>query len=296
MTFIHRFRTVTLLSLGLNAAAVAGETAQGQNLQYPSSHDGAGWFEPPVHSCLSDGGTPMVHSFGLEPAFIHRGLFLDYGFRKGADETEHEIEAELEWALTNRIGLVLEVPYAIVEPDTGASVRGFGDMAISPRFLLKKTERYMLAMNLEVAIPTGDEDKGLGSGEFALAPSFSAWFDLGGWTTLNAQVGVERGLESGETELMVKTSLIHTFGKDVHAPVKHGDHYHIPNGLLSVILEVDATVGLSDAERGDISAEGIIGLNYDITQELGVHAGYQFPITSPREMDGGFIIGTNWHF
>ena len=129
-----------------------------------------GWLDPPLHSHLSPLGTPLIHSFRLEPAFTHRDLFLDYSFRSGPGGTEHEIEIELEWALTRRIGLVLEVPYAFVNPADEPAVNGFGDLAITPRFLLAEYDRFLLAFNLEIETPTGNEDRGLGGGEVALAP------------------------------------------------------------------------------------------------------------------------------
>ena len=132
----------------------------------------ASWFEPPEHSHASPLGSPLIHSFRLEPAFTHRDLFVDYSFRSGPEETEHEIETELEWALTWRLGLVLELPYRFVNPDAGSAVDGVGDLAVSPRVLLAEYERFLLAFSFEVEIPTGDEDRGLGSGEVALAPSF----------------------------------------------------------------------------------------------------------------------------
>ena len=73
-----------------------------------------GWLEPWPHSHFSRRGTPYVHLFNLEPAFLDRDLFFDYRRVDGVGEDEVELEVELEWALTRRIGIVLAVGVKIV--------------------------------------------------------------------------------------------------------------------------------------------------------------------------------------
>ena len=58
------------------------------------------WLDPWPHTHFSRQGTPFVHLFLTEPAFLDRDLFLDYRIIRGADENEMELEAELEWAFT----------------------------------------------------------------------------------------------------------------------------------------------------------------------------------------------------
>src|SRR5688500_12933165 len=56
-----------------------------------------GWIDPWPHADLSRRGTPFVHLFNLEPAFLDRDLILSYRFTDAADEREAELEAEIEW-------------------------------------------------------------------------------------------------------------------------------------------------------------------------------------------------------
>ncbi|MCF6313095.1 MAG: hypothetical protein L3J39_11645 [Verrucomicrobiales bacterium] len=260
-----------------------------------------GWFDRAEHRHVSALGTPMAHPFRLEPASIHSDVFVDYSFRKGAEGNEQEAEMEMEFALTRRIGLVVEVPYSYLNPKGGASVDGLGDLAIAPRFLLAEYERFSLAFNIEVELPTGDEARGLGGGEVAYAPSISTWHDLGNWWVLNTQTGLESS--SSSNELFFLTSLIHTLGSKKrnlldHEGHEHDDaHKHLPKGLLSLILELDTRVGLSgDAEKGSVAVEGILGAYYGVTEAFNLRLGYQFPVTNPREFDGGLIVGALWLF
>lgn len=258
-----------------------------------------GWLDPPIHSHFSRRGTPMIHSFRVEPAFTRRDLLLDYGFRSVAEGTEQEIEAELEWALTRRLGLVLEVPYVFLDLDGQGAVDGFGNVAISPRLLLGEYERFLLAFGLEIETPTGTRANDIAANEVALAPSLSVWADLGGWWAANAQSGVEYACESDESELFVRASLIHTLAPDRASRQSHAEHEHdhgLHPGLLSLLLEIDAVVGLSGEEEGDTQVEGIVGAYYGFAEKTDLRVGYQFPFSSSEELHSGLTAGLILHF
>lgn len=76
-----------------------------------------GWLDPWPHNHFSRKGTPFIHLFSLEPAFLDRDFFLDYRWASGSEGKEIEVEAELEWALTRRLGIVVEAPFARLSPD-----------------------------------------------------------------------------------------------------------------------------------------------------------------------------------
>ena len=252
-----------------------------------------GWLDPTVHSHLSPRGTPYIHPFRIEPAFTRRDLLLDYSYHNTADEDEQEVEAELEWAFTRRLGLVLEVPYVCLSGDEDSG-SGFANLAVSPRVLLAEYERFLLAFSFEVEAPTGETKHDIAEDETAIAPSFSTWMDLGDWWVVNSQFGVEHGTESNDSELFLRTSLGHTLatqnGSDAH-------HAHgLPPGFLSVILEADLAVGLSGEEDGDWTAEGLLGVYYGLRENLDVRAAYVFPLSASQELDGGLTAGLIQHF
>jgi hypothetical protein len=257
-----------------------------------------GWLSPSVHSHLSPRGTPYIHSFRVEPAFTRRDLLIDYNFRRVVGQDEHEIEAELEWALSRRLGLIFEVPYTCLRDDDG-SVSGFGNLAVSPRVLLVESETFLLAFNFEVESPTGNSNRGLAADEVALAPSLSTWIDLGRWWTVNAQAGVEQGLESHDSELFLRASLGHTLAmRDGHRNHRAEDHarHGLPPGFLSLILETDLAVGLAGDQDGDWLAEGIVGLYYGLWENVDVRAAYVFPLSESQELHSGLTAGFLWHF
>ena len=258
------------------------------------------WFDPWPHSHFSRRGTPFVHLFLTEPAFLDRDLFLDYRLVRTNGEDEMELEFELEWALTRRLGLVIEVPYLFLRPIDEPDEHGFGDVAFAPRALLVDTERFMLSVNLEIETPTGSERRGLSEGEVALAPSFSWWYDLGHWITWQAQIGTEHGLTSGDAELVWNSALTYSLLGPalVEPPSRDSTHggRHFPPGLTNFIVEITGRTRLSG--EGDVrsTAEILFGTSYLISSEFEIRAGVQVPLFQPHEMDYGFVFGLIYHF
>lgn len=289
-----------LLMCLVTDVALAEETLDHDHGPEPFGFDlTQGWFDPAIHSHLSERQTPYIHPFTTEPAFTRRDLVMNYNLRDVANQDEHKIEAELEWAFTRRLGMIVEVPYTFVNPHDGASVNGLENVAISPRVLLAEFDRFLLAGNLEIETPTTDSDRGLAENETALAPSLSMWADLGHWWTLNSQSGMEYTTESEQSELFIRTSLIHTLGTPA-ANVGHTDLDHmrhgLPPGFLSFIIETDLTVGLSGDEDGDWTAEGLVGFNYGLWEDTDLRAAFQFPLSQSQALNNGIICGFIRHF
>ena len=187
------------------------------------------FLAPFEHVHLSQRGTPYVHSFGIEPAFTGRDLFLDHTYIKGDGFNEHESELELEWAFTKRLGVIVEVPYIWEDEEGVGSASGFGDLAIVPRALLLENECFLLTAQIETILPTGSSAFG---GDTAIAPGIAMWNDLGNWFTLNSQVSIEHVFDEDSTELLFGVGLVKTFGERVSDHSDHATHSHSTSGLL----------------------------------------------------------------
>jgi len=290
---------IFLLRLG-TTRAMAGEAYDHDHGPEPFGFDWSrGWFEPPIHSHLNVRQTPYIHPFNTEPAFTRRDLVIHYNYRDVTEQDEHKIEAELEWAFTRRLGMIVEVPYTFVVPHEGPSIDGLENVAVSPRVLLAEYDRFLLASNLEIETPTTDSDRGLAESETALAPSLSMWVDMGHWWTLNTQSGMEYTTKSKQSELFVRTSIIHTLGTPAHN-VGHTDQDHmrhgLPPGFLSFIVETDLALGLSGDEDGNWSAEGLLGLNYGLLENMDLRAAWLFPLSQSQALNNGITCGLICHF
>lgn len=277
--------TTLLLGLTLVSSAFAGTSAPGAGATNPDKY---------VHLHFSERGTPIVHSFNVEPAFTGRDLFATYRSRNGDTVDEQELELELEWGFTRQLGMIVEMP-GIREKEVGLPSReGLGDMALVPRVLLFECERFMLTGQTEIVIPTGSHGFG---GDTAIAPGLASWLDLGDWWTLNSQVGVEHVFDEDSNELIFGFGLVKTLGTaDSHSQCQDGHKHATLAGLFHLHFEVTGAMGLNGDEEGDTEMEGLVGISYGVNDSLDLRIGYEFPLTSPADYDHGLLLGCIWHF
>ena len=261
------------------------------------------WLAAWPHSHFSRLGTPFVHPFGLEPAYLDRDLILDYRHARSTDGKASEVEAELEWALTRRLGVVVEGRVARVDPDGASAESGLGDLVIAPRALLVDTDRLLLSFNLEGSFPTGDEDRGLGEGQVGLAPSLSAWFDFGHWIQGDLQVGTEHGLETGDTVLFYSGVLAWSFlgpalmgSSDGHGHGHGHEFMDLPAGLTNLILEFTGRTAIRGSDQGRATQELLFGISHSLAAAWELRVAYQIPIGNPEEFDDAFVLGLIYHF
>jgi hypothetical protein len=253
-----------------------------------------GWCDPVDHAHASRRGTPYVHAFHVEPAFLGRDVLLHVE-REG---DEHGVEAELEWALTRRLLLVAEVPYAWTEDEDG-----FGDVALGLRGLLLETDRLIVSAQVGVELPTASG--GLGADEVVVSPGFSAWADLGG--RFSAQAGVNFGYatESGDTEVSWGAALVKSFPfcplfrscAGTHAEEEHGqeEHAHGHGTFLSLFLEGRGVYPLSGPEEGASTHELLLGVSVPVAADFDLRVGWTLLWDDEADAASGWVAGFVLH-
>ena len=238
-----------------------------------------GWFDPAgVHDHSTDGGTGRsryIHPLTVEAAFNDGDFFIDYVFNSFDDEEEHEIELELEFALTRRLGIVIEAAYEF-ENEDGGSIDGFSDLGVAARFVLVEFNDFITTANLGFQIPTGDND--FSANELVIEPSLLSWFDLGNGFTLNTSLGLEIGSETGDFSFSFDGALIKDFG-----------------GALALSLESRNEVGLRHENSGEVESEATLGAIYRFSNSSSFRAGWSFPVSS-SDFNSGAITSFNISF
>ncbi len=293
-------------------------------------------FEPWPDQHASPLDTPYVHPFFAEPAYLDRDLLIDYHVTSGVDgeADEQVVEFELEWALTKRLGILLEMPVVANDPFAGPSAEGIGDIAVGGRALLIDAPRFLLSAFIEVEIPTGDADRGLGEGEAKFFPAALWWVDLGKWTTFQGQFGPEIGLESGETEFLYFMAVTKSWqgpvmfdhacrcmkcghcsgwsrehygehaghngnGHDDHNGNgnghDHNDHSHHAPGLVTLYMEAVGVTPLGLMAE-PTQFEGVLGVGYALTEDWELRFAARAPLFRPERLDREFIFSLLRHF
>ena len=126
---------------------------------------------------LADGGGDEHHEEELaEPlftgkSFLESEIEVEAGFDDKETESETEIGLGASWVFLDRLQLGVELPIGIRNPDAGDTEHSIADIEFSAKYLVYKApkNRLILSLGAEVAAPTGDEKKEIGStGEWAL--------------------------------------------------------------------------------------------------------------------------------
>lgn len=90
-----------------------------------------------------------------------------------------------EWSFEKRLGArgqaEFVIPFHYDDPGKGATTGGIGDLTIAYKHVLFASERHgaVGAFSLDLALPTGDRNRGLGGGTVGLAPSLRGGKVLG---------------------------------------------------------------------------------------------------------------------
>ncbi len=101
---------------------------------------------------------------------VERGHFeveCGYEYAKGDADEENSLSFAVTCGIAQNLDLGVEVPYRFIDFDEGDDVDGIGDVEFTTKYtLVKETEDHpAFAMSFGVKSETGDETKGLGTGE-----------------------------------------------------------------------------------------------------------------------------------
>jgi len=290
-------RSLPLLTVSLIAAFSVAAPVCGQG----------GFFEelfaPVQHTHFSNLGTPFVHPFNFEPPQIHQDAFFIYRFTKNTIEGEnkHEAEAHLDWSLTRRLGFVIGVPLIGLEDATGTQSAGFGDLEIAPRAMLINQDKFILAANTFITVPTGDAGRDLGAGESVISPYMTTWHDLDNWNTLLFNVGPNIALDSGDASMTLDFSLTHSWCGPVLLESDHGEEHdhqgdsrqlHFPPGMTTIYLELTSEYELTGEKR--TFAELMPGISYVLTEHAELRFGVLPPISKTQRFDVQYFTSFTW--
>ncbi len=272
--------------IGLDAAEHADPSA------------GDGWLEPWHH----DHRRARAHLFGLEPAFIDRALFVDFSRVDTEEGHEFDLEVELELPISRRVGLVVEAPYAYLSSG-GEIYHGLGDIALAPRLVLVEHERWIASASVELSLPTGDADAGLGTSEAGAGLSLLSWLDLGGNAALHGQLGIEHGLRSDADTLVWGLGLTYSFGTNTHTPSddhKHEHAYdhasHAATNWVHLIAELRGEHPLDGDDRGSGTGEWTLGLAIPVLSNTELRGAITLPAWEPTELNHAITLGIVRHF
>ncbi len=201
---------------------------------------------------------------------------------------------ELAWAdSTFRYGIEVFIPFSNGGEKDGERTYGLGDIKIQPiKYAFINSPERIVAGNIEITLPTGDESEGLGSDNTKIAPHIlldQAW---GNWY-LGVNQAIEFELDKARNVAYeYKGVLAYSFIKDTDgmAPTK-------PKQALVPQLSLEF-LGESVIEgEGKPETSLLPGLNiWNPESGWALRIGIQIPLSEEREGEQVYLIQFGNHF
>jgi len=194
-------------------------------------------------------------------------------------------DGSIEYRLNGRTEVEVEAPFLLINNDPGPSEAGLGDMAVSLKYVLFFSVEHLtiVSAGLELGLPTGRSNKGLGSGELTWEPNLRAgwrWDDL----ILQGDMSVELPQQSANTNaaLLYDLALGYEYEPD-------------PRLEIVPMVELNTETALNGDDGGRTLSAVLPQLRVDwITWSAG--AGVQFPITHLKDDDIKVLFDVTYEY
>jgi hypothetical protein len=240
------------------------------------------WLTVAIAAAIAAGANaqPNRPSFTKENRFpgLHRleaGGIVNYRDNEMVDYTT--VAPYARYGLLSNLTLNAAVPFESADFEMGDSESGLGDIQLGLDLLAWQDifDYPWVIPHVAVGLPTGDEDKGLGTGETTVTPGLSAGSKMYDWVSVIFDVSYAVN-GAGTTDNLENAWL---FGGSVIWDISE---------RFAILAEAQASV-LQDSMEGqdDTSALYGAGLSYDFTENFELLAEFG---TGDGENEGFFTV------
>lgn len=256
------------------------------------------------------GRLEKAEPFFTVKAFLEKELEFSVGNDNSKEDHSLELGLEFDWVFFERIQLGVEVPYVFLFPDGQDSTSAFSDIGLSTQVLLcctSPTTSYYLSLRGELALPTGDEDKGIeGSGEWGFSLNAAYFFGVGDISLwgIQLQLAYAQQLKFSDEQrsLANMLNINKTHNKDIIWNGAYTQEYF--NGRLSPVFEVLGTSTVDAMQSEDEGTIVELGFGFwlspfsDTSQLNAVNLGVaaKFPVTEREETSSSFLFVATYGF
>ena len=225
---------------------------------------------------------PRFRLLKIPATVFEREIRMNYSFTNngdGGDFDEHEWEFEFEMPVSRRLLLEVEPKIISLSPNDGDTTSGFGDTSLITRIMLLETRNTTLLSLLETTLPTGDEDRGLGSGLTMISPGIGLWRDLGSRYALHGFFGLDLPV-GGKDDDDPDTTVV--YGTAITKTVTPKDTPFFGNLTFFVEFNGSSDIGSDD----DTTVVSVLpGARWNLGRDFWLMPGVEFPITGRDEFD-----------
>lgn len=198
----------------------------------------------------------------------------------GAREDIFEISSYLYYGLTDTVDIILGVPYQFIrvkEAGENSSDSGLSDLSLELKWRVFERGSFSIAVKPAITLPTGDEDKDLGSGDVTYSAFLIAAFEVD-----HGEYLLNLGYIRNENAVDERENLWH---------ISVAAYYDITDEITLV-----GNVGLERNEDRYVNthpAFALVGVIYGLSEPVDLYLGVKGGLNEP-ETDYSILAGLVW--
>jgi opacity protein-like surface antigen len=197
--------------------------------------------------------------------------------------TEGQVASTLSYGVADNVDLVLTLPYQWgKDEEDGATTydeKGISDMTVETKWRFFEKEGFSLALKPGVRFPTGNEDRGLGTGKFGYQAFLLGSKEMAPWA-FHANLGYVRN----ENKADEQKNIWHASLATTWEAVKN----------VKLVANIGMERNPDDDAKND-PAFLIGGVIYSIAENVDIDFGYKYGLNS-SETDHSLMAGMAFRF
>jgi outer membrane putative beta-barrel porin/alpha-amylase len=226
-----------------------------------------------------------THTLLLRRPLMEQELETQVGYRSGTGGREADATIALDIRLLPRWQIELAVPLLYIDPSGAPAEAGIGDLVLENKLLLyfSPEHKFMLSGGVDVVLPTGSPDRGLG-GAVGFTPFAVVGFKVGGFDVL-ADIAYRtlfrpRSIGGDLQQLTTGIAIAHPLTRRLTPFVE-----------LTTVTNINPQRGLDERLVGRPQVYVGPGLNLRIRPGLDFVLGVQAPLRDARTFNVGGRAG-----
>jgi mono/diheme cytochrome c family protein len=185
-----------------------------------------------------------------------------------------QIFGTVEYRLDGLTNLEVKVPWLSINPDSGSTESGLGDIALSVKRVVAYSieHRALASLGLELGLPTGSKSRGLSSGEYVWEPNLRAGWD---WNQVVIQAVSRLVLPQDSTQDNAK----------VRSDIALGRYFQPdPRMFITPMVEFNTESRIAGPSKGETRSNVLPEVRLQwLRWSLG--AGVQLPVSRLKDFD-----------
>lgn len=226
--------------------------------------------------------TDNAGTVGARVGQVELGVGMGFQNEHRCIENQTEIAPVFTFGVLDKLDVVLGFPFVFstVEEDSVLDrSAGFSDLCLELKYNFSTGKRWALAFKPGISLPTGNANRGLGSGKVSASAFLISSFDLSP-VAINVNAGYLLNAN------------------------RHGESMHIWHASLAADWNVRGPAHLvvngglernPEAGSANLPAFAMLGLYYLVTEDCEMAVGYKSGLSTP-EIDHGFVYGLTLRF